>query len=59
MRMAVAGWHGYFPGSAGAALKQEMRDKINGYPTKVLVSPGGKMLDLQLGAGHAAIRSLF
>lgn len=29
--------------------------KIRGYPTKVLVSPDGKMLDLQFGADYAAI----
>jgi|GEM_PF-2337239 len=29
--------------------------KVRGYPTKVLVSPDGKMLDLQFGADYAAI----
>lgn len=29
--------------------------KIRGYPTKVLVSPDGKMLDLQFGADYVAI----
>jgi hypothetical protein len=41
------------------AGKPEKRCKISGYPTKVLVSPGGKMLDLQLGAGNAAIRRAY
>lgn len=43
-----------FP-AAHADDKIEKSYKIKGYPTKVLVSPDGKMLDLQFGADYAAI----
>ncbi|PSL48780.1 thiol-disulfide isomerase/thioredoxin [Chitinophaga niastensis] len=33
--------------------------KVRGYPTKVLVSPQGKMLDLQFGSNYAAILQAF
>ncbi|MDR6570248.1 TlpA family protein disulfide reductase [Chitinophaga ginsengisegetis] len=43
-----------FP-AAHADDKIEKSYKIKGYPTKVLVSPDGKMLDLQFGADYASI----
>ena len=43
-----------FP-AAHADTRIEESYKIRGYPTKVLVSPDGKMLDLQFGADYAAI----
>lgn len=33
--------------------------KVRGYPTKVLVSPEGKMLDLQFGTDYAAILNMY
>lgn len=33
--------------------------KVSGYPTKVLVSPEGKMLDLQFGTDYAAILNMY
>ncbi|HEY8956831.1 TlpA disulfide reductase family protein [Chitinophaga sp.] len=43
-----------FP-AAHSNTRIEESYKIRGYPTKVLVSPDGKMLDLQFGADYAAI----
>lgn len=43
-----------FP-AAHADTEIEKSYKIRGYPTKVLVSPDGKMLDLQFGTDYAAI----
>jgi thiol-disulfide isomerase/thioredoxin len=37
----------------------EKRYKVRGYPTKVLVSPEGKMLDLQFGTDYAAILNMY
>ncbi|MET3874692.1 TlpA disulfide reductase family protein [Chitinophaga sp. OAE865] len=43
-----------FP-AAHSDTRIEESYKVRGYPTKVLVSPDGKMLDLQFGADYAAI----
>lgn len=45
----------YVFAAAHSDNKIEEMYKVRGYPTKVLVSPEGKMLDLQFGTDYAAI----
>jgi thiol-disulfide isomerase/thioredoxin len=47
-----------FP-AAHSDSKVEKLYKVRGYPTKVLVSPDGKMLDLQFGTDYAAILKMY
>jgi thiol-disulfide isomerase/thioredoxin len=47
-----------FP-AAHADNQVEKLYKVHGYPTKVLVSPEGKMLDLQFGSDYVAILKMY
>lgn len=47
-----------FP-AAHSDSKVEKLYNVRGYPTKVLVSPEGKMLDLQFGTDYAAILNMY
>lgn len=47
-----------FP-AAHSDKKVEYLYKVRGFPTKVLVSPDGKMLDLQFGTDYAAMLKMY